>query len=229
MSNDGLTELSKAIECLLFASPDTLPAERLAEVLESDTGQIHQAVELLRDALGDRGLQIVELAGGYQLATRPEYASLVQKMLQPAPTRLSTQALEVLAIVAYQQPITRPEIDDIRGVNSQHAVATLAEKGIITTVGRKEAPGRPLLYATTPHFLGTFGLRDIGSLPNLEALRAALAAREPQVLLGVSQTGEPAEPLEDRSETEEAAPPPDDATEPDIPEETEPPDLPPDE
>lgn len=220
MSYDGLTELSKAIECLLFASPDTLSAETLAEVLESDPGQIQEAVSLLEGTLHDRGLQIVELAGGYQLATRPEYASLVQKMLQPSPTRLSTQALEVLAIVAYQQPITRPEIDAIRGVNSQHAIATLAEKGIVTTVGRRNAPGRPVLYATTPHFLGTFGLRDIESLPNLEELRTAVAAREPQVLHGVSQTGERTGTGQGR-EARDAPPPTDTGTEPGPAEDTE--------
>lgn len=220
MSEDGLTELSRAVECLLFASPDTLSADRLAEVLDTTAGQVRDAAGLLAASLGDRGLQLVELAGGYQLATRPQYAPLVQKMLQPAPTRLSTQALEVLAIVAYRQPITRPEIDGVRGVNSQHAVAGLAEKGIITTVGRKDAPGRPLLYATTPHFLGTFGLRDLKALPNLEELREAIAAQEPSVLLGVSQTADPGaspEPVEtgepdaadDTRPTEEASPAPD--------------------
>jgi segregation and condensation protein B len=219
MSHDGLTELSKAIECLLFTSAETLSADRLAEVLGANAHEVREAVELLRDTLDGRGLQIVELAGGYQLATRPEYARLVHKMLQPAPARLSAQALEVLAIVAYRQPITRPEIDAIRGVNSQHAVNSLAEKGIVTTVGRKNAPGRPLLYATTPHFLGTFGLRDLGGLPNLEELRAAVEAREPLVLRGVSQTGEATVPAQDEP-AQEVSPAEDGGDGPEAPEQT---------
>jgi segregation and condensation protein B len=220
MGHDGLTELSKAIECLLFTSADTLSADRLAEVLEANAHQVREAIELLRDTLDGRGLQIVELAGGYQLATRPEYAPLVHKMLQPAPTRLSAQALEVLAIVAYRQPITRPEIDAIRGVNSQHAVNSLAEKGIVTTVGRKEAPGRPLLYATTPHFLGTFGLRDLEALPNLEELRTAAEAHEPLVLRGVSQTGDRPAPARNEP-AHEVSPAEDGGDGPEAPEQTE--------
>ncbi len=186
-------EFARAIQCLLFASPETLPAARLCEIMEADREAVEQGIAWLREMVADSGLQVVELAGGYQLATRPEYASLVQKLLQPTPARLSAQALEVLAIVAYRQPMTRPEIDSIRGVNSQHAVATLVEKGLVTTIGRKEAVGRPLLYGTTPHFLTSFGLKDLKALPNLEALRNAVVHEAPMVLHGVSQTGEEAE------------------------------------
>jgi len=190
MSENSLDDLARAIQCLLFASPETLPGARLCDILEADKDAIEQGVELLREMLTGSGLQVIEIAGGYQLATRPEYAGVVHKLLQPAPARLSAQALEVLAIIAYRQPMTRPEVDDIRGVNSQHAVATLVEKGLVTTVGRKEAVGRPLLYGTTPHFLTSFGLRDLRELPNLEALRSAVIEEAPVVLHGVSQTGE---------------------------------------
>jgi segregation and condensation protein B len=190
MNANSLEDLARAIQCLLFASPETLPGARLCEILEADKETIEQGVEHLREMLTGGGLQVVEIAGGYQLATRPEYASVVHKLLQPAPARLSAQALEVLAIIAYRQPMTRPEVDGIRGVNSQHAVATLVEKGLVTTVGRKEAVGRPLLYGTTPHFLTSFGLRDLRELPNLEALRTAVVEEAPMVLHGVSQTGE---------------------------------------
>ena len=189
MSEDERTNLPQAIECLLFASPDTLPPRRLAEILEVEPEQVDAAVEVLNVRLEGRGLQVVQLAGGYQLGTRPEYVTYVHRLLQPPPARLSAQALEVLAIVAYRQPVTRPEVDDIRGVNSQHSVATLAEKGLITTIGRKEAPGRPVLYGTTPHFLSTFGLRDLQDLPNMEAFQAAVVHESRSVLHGVSQTG----------------------------------------
>lgn len=190
MNANSLEDLARAIQCLLFASPETLPGVRLCEILEADKDTIEQGVELLREMLTGGGLQVVEIAGGYQLATRPEYAGVVYRLLQPAPARLSAQALEVLAIIAYRQPMTRPEVDGIRGVNSQHAVATLVEKGLVTTVGRKESVGRPLLYGTTPHFLTSFGLRDLRELPNLEALRTAVVEEAPIVLHGVSQTGE---------------------------------------
>jgi len=187
---DSVDDLARAIECVLFASPETLPGSRLCEVLAAEQERLEQGVERLRGMLVDSGLQVVEIAGGYQLATRPEYASYVHRLLQPAPARLSAQALETLAIIAYRQPMTRPEIDSIRGVNSQHAVASLVEKGLVTTVGRKDAVGRPLLYGTTPHFLTSFGLRDLRELPNLEALRTAVLHETPMVLHGVSQTGD---------------------------------------
>jgi len=187
---DSVDDLARAIQCVLFASPETLPGARLCEVLDAEKDLLEQGVGRLQEMLTDSGLQVIEIAGGYQLATRPEYASFVHRLLQPAPARLSAQALETLAIVAYRQPMTRPEIDSIRGVNSQHAVATLVEKGLVTTVGRKEAVGRPLLYGTTPHFLTSFGLRDLRELPNLEALRNAVIQEAPMVLHGVSQTGE---------------------------------------
>lgn len=187
---DSVDDLARAIQCVLFASPETLPGARLCEVLETEREGLEQGVTRLRDMLDGSGLQVVEIAGGYQLATRPEYATFVHRLLQPAPARLSAQALETLAIIAYRQPMTRPEIDGIRGVNSQHAVASLVEKGLVTTVGRKDAVGRPLLYGTTPHFLTSFGLRDLRELPNLEALRNAVVREAPMVLHGVSQTGE---------------------------------------
>jgi segregation and condensation protein B len=201
---EGRHNLACAIQCLLFASPETLPATRLCEVLEADKDRVEQGVEHLRGMLEGGGLQVVEIAGGYQLATRPEYAAQVHRLLQPAPARLSAQALEVLAIIAYRQPMTRPEVDGIRGVNSQHAVASLVEKGLVTTVGRKDAVGRPLLYGTTPHFLTSFGLKDLKDLPNLEALRHAVVTEHPMVLHGVSQTGEEAEDWEEGQEAEAA-------------------------
>jgi segregation and condensation protein B len=185
MSSDGSDRMSRAVECLLFASPEALSRERLADILEVTPEEAEAALEALRERLDGCGLQVVALAGGYHLATRPEYADCVHRLLQPAPARLSPQALETLALIAYRQPITRPEIDAVRGVNSQHAIASLLEKGLVTTVGRRDAPGRPVVYATTPHFLSTFGLKELGELPNLEQLRQAAAQAEPFVLAGV--------------------------------------------
>jgi len=185
MSDDGLGELSRAIECLLLASPEALTRERLADVLEVAPERVDEAVAELSASLESRGLQLVALAGGYHLATRPEFATYVHRLLQPPPARLSSQALETLAIIAYRQPVTRPEVDAVRGVNSQHAVASLMEKGLATTIGRKDAPGRPVLYATTPHFLSTFGLKELAELPSLEQLRQSLGPEQPFVLKGV--------------------------------------------
>ena len=124
-------------------------------------------VTALGELLAASAVHVVQLAGGYQLATRPRYARYVQRLREPEPERLSPQALETLAIVAYRQPITRPEIDEIRGVNSSGAVNGLLEKGLIEIAGRKDAPGRPFLLTTTAHFLSTFGLNDLSELPEL--------------------------------------------------------------
>lgn len=193
MTETSLDNLARAIECLLFTSSEPLSVSRLCEVLETDRDTLEQALERLKGMIAESGLQVMEMAGGYVLATKPEYASYIQRLLQPAPTRLSPQALETLAVIAYRQPMTRPEIDDIRGVNSQHAIATLVEKGLVTTVGRKDTVGRPLLYGTTPYFLTTFGLKDLRELPDIDRLREAAREEAPMVLYGVSQTGEDAQ------------------------------------
>jgi len=165
-------DLCCAIECLLFASNKPVSEAKLAEVLGVAEGQISVLIDQLRQRLVDRGLCIVELAGGYNLATRPEYADFVERLLEPEPERLSVAALETLAIIAYRQPMTRPEIDELRGVNSSGVVNTLLEKGLVEVAGRKQAPGRPFLLRTTPHFLNSFGLRDLDELPRLGPLEA---------------------------------------------------------
>jgi len=180
-----------ALECLLFVAAEPLPEERVAELLHLDPSAVPAVIQELQDALAGRGLQVVRLAGGYQMTTRPEYAEVVQRYREPRLVPLSKQALETLAIAAYRQPITRPEIDAVRGVNSSHAVQTLAERGLITAVGRKEAAGRPLLYATTPYFLTAFGLGDLGELPQLAALRGP--ARPEQSAMPLTDSTDPTE------------------------------------
>lgn len=163
-------EQARALEAVLFAAEGPLDDERLAALLELPVEEVPAVVAALGELLAESAVHVVQLAGGYQLATRPRYARYVQRLREPEPERLSPQALETLAIVAYRQPITRPEIDEIRGVNSSGAVNGLLEKGLIEIAGRKDAPGRPFLLTTTAHFLSTFGLKDLSELPELSPL-----------------------------------------------------------
>jgi segregation and condensation protein B len=161
------------IECLLFVSGEPVPAERLAEVLDLQEDAIPGLIDQLNAQLEGRGLQVTGLAGGYCLTTRLEHADWVERFLQPDPERLSVQALETLAIIAYRQPLTRPEIDSIRGVNSSGMVGSLIERGLVRIAGRKDAPGRPFLLETTPEFLSAFGLKELTQLPSLEAIEGS--------------------------------------------------------
>lgn len=160
-----------ALEAALFAADTPLSAEALADALDVPVFQVEEDMERLARRLGpDSGLQIVRIAGGYQLATKPEFASLVARITKPQTGRLTRAQLEVLAIVAYQQPITIPEIDGVRGVQSDYTVRQLADRRLITDAGRRDSPGRPVLYATTLNFLHLFNLDSLSELPDL-ALR----------------------------------------------------------
>ncbi len=162
-------EKIRALQAVIFAADEPCDDQRLASVLEVPVEEIEGLVDELSDRMSESALQIVRLAGGYQMATRPRYARYVQSLREPEPERLSPQALETLAIIAYLGPITRPEIDEIRGVNSTGSVNSLLEKGLVEIEGRKDAPGRPFLLVTTAHFLSTFGLNDLSELPELSA------------------------------------------------------------
>ncbi|MCS7254071.1 MAG: SMC-Scp complex subunit ScpB [Armatimonadota bacterium] len=165
----GEGQLKRAIECLLFVSDKPLSLNELKEVLEANGELIKGLIgELISEYDERSGLAIVEVAGGYQMVTRPEYAFYVSRLRQPRRIRLSRASLETLAIIAYRQPITHPEIEHIRGVDSSGCIARLLELGLIKVVGRKESPGRPYLYATTERFLETFGLKDLSQLPPIE-------------------------------------------------------------
>lgn len=168
------TRLLNTLECLLFAAKEPISAARLAEVLEIDVTEIPGLLAQLGEARTQTGLAVAHLAGGHTLTTRPEYADYVARLLQPDPERLSIQALETLAIIAYRQPITRPEIDEIRGVNSSGAVTSLIEKNLVRISGRKDAPGKPFLLEITPHFLSVFGLGNLSDLPDISELRRAM-------------------------------------------------------
>ena len=186
---------TEIVEALLFASDTPLEPERIREVLElPDASTARELVEELRARYTASGaLQIVEVGGGFRLVTRPEMAPwLVRLTRARTRVRLSRPALETLAIVAYRQPVSRPEVDAIRGVNSEGVLENLLERRLLRIAGRKEAPGRPFLYETTREFLVAFGLRDIGELPKVDG---ELVVPE---LAGVSEHGE-APPQQDPS------------------------------
>lgn len=170
-------EMKPIIEGLLFAAGDEgLDARQIADVLETDPTVVRQAVDKMMEDFRreNRGIRIIEIAGTYQMTTLPEHAPYFQRLAQ-APTRasLSQAALETLAIIAYKQPITRVEIEHIRGVKSDRALQTLIAKELVREVGRAEALGRPILYGTTKQFLDYFGLSDLSELPDVSLLEGS--------------------------------------------------------
>ena len=166
-----LAELVAICEALIFVSEDPLPAKALADILKEDKGWVQVAVEELAKEFNERngGLMLREVAGGWQFATRPEFHEHVRAYLKSKPSaKLSLAALETLAVIAYKQPVTVPEILEIRGVQSSSAIKTLLDKRLIVAKGRKETVGRPMMYGTSKDFLLQFGLKDLGELPNVE-------------------------------------------------------------
>ena len=160
------------VEALLFASDTPVEAARLQEVLDLESAKVaRELVETLGRRLDSEGraLQVVEVGGGYRLVTRPEVAPWLVKLARSRTrSRLSRPSLETLAIIGYRQPVSRPEVDAIRGVNSEAVLDNLLERRMIRIAGRKESPGRPFLYETTREFLVAFGLRDLNDLPKVE-------------------------------------------------------------
>jgi len=163
--------LKSILESLLFAAGEPVSIARLQAALDDlPRGEVQQALAAMTAeyAAHNRGLRLEEVAGGYQLRTLKEHAPYVRKLLAARPPRLSRPLLETVAIIAYRQPITRPELEQLRGVDSGGVLETLLERRLVRIAGRKEAPGRPILYATTPEFLETFGLKDLDGLPDLK-------------------------------------------------------------
>ena len=168
----SIPELSLAakIEAMLFISAEPVPVGQLATALDVTPSVVERGLKELEEALVNRGLRLQRNGGRVQLTTAPELAALVELFLGlDATTHLSRAALETLAIIAYQQPVTRPQVDGIRGVNSDGMLKSLLSKGLVQEAGRTEGPGRPILYATTPEFLQHFGLGSILELPPLAA------------------------------------------------------------
>jgi len=164
-------EAKSIIEAALFISEEPLTIDSLKTLLEIDKTDTERLVrELVSEySLRNSGLLIVEIAGGFQMVTNPICAPWIKKLLSTTiPKKLSQSSLETLAIIAYKQPITKPEIEVIRGVNSDGVIKTLLERRLIKILGRKELPGRPLMYGTTKEFLQYFGLKDLTELPTLK-------------------------------------------------------------
>jgi len=201
-------ELKAILEALIFASPEPLTPKAMYKILDTEPKEDVQAAlhELKQDYERPAGLQLVEVAGGYQLVTRQELHEWVRRLFHERTTqRLSVQALETLAVIAYKQPLTALEVSEIRGVNTSGVLNTLLERHLIKITGRKQVVGRPFLYATTNEFLIRFGLNDLGELPKVEDMAEALGFEPP---LLVERT-----PLEELLPLEE----PDPDTPPEVP------------
>lgn len=169
----------EAMEAVLFAWHEPLPLERLAAALEVTVERAHGYLTELEQRLqGGGGLRLLETPEGWRLVTKPEFAGYVERLREPQRIRLSRAGLETLAIIAYQQPLTRAEIDQIRGVDSSGTLQTLIERGLVETQGRLEAPGRPVIYVTSPEFLEHFGMRSLADLPALPPSALAEQARD---------------------------------------------------
>jgi segregation and condensation protein B len=165
-------EMQSALECIIYAADEPATLDQLANALGAEKAEVRAALDLLAATYqtDDRGIEIRKVAGGWKFYTKPQHHEVVRrfiKSLQP-PIRLTMPALETLAVIAYKQPVTVPEINEIRGVNVGGVIKTLLEKRLITTAGRKEVIGRPILYRTSKQFLMRFGLSDLEELPSLK-------------------------------------------------------------
>jgi segregation and condensation protein B len=180
-----LAQLKAIIEALVFASPEPLTPKMLFKLLGDEPREdVIEALKALdADYAARGGLHLAEVAGGYQITTRPELHEWVRRLFHERTTqKLSVQSLETLAVIAYRQPVTAPEIGEIRGVNASGVLSTLLERHLIKIVGRKNVIGRPFLYGTTREFLIRFGLKDLSDLPKVEDMAAALGFEAPAML-----------------------------------------------
>ncbi len=163
----GLPSLRSRIEAVLFVAAEPVTIDELCEATGEPSRKVVSALSELRASLGDRGIALREIGGGYRLHSDPECREEVERYLLPPKTYMSPASLETLAIVAYLQPVTRAEIESIRGVNVDGVMGTLEERQLIRELGRKDVVGRPILYGTTTQFLEAFGLRSVDELPPL--------------------------------------------------------------
>ncbi len=175
-------ELKSIVENVLLAADQPINASELCKIFidGTDKDELQSILDELKYEYIARNLQITEVAEGYQLCTRHEYNDFIRKFLKlDRSTRLSQPSLDTLSIIAYKQPLTRQEVDEIRGVDSSGVIKTLLEKKVIGPAGRKKVPGRPIMYRTTQKFLEYFGLKDLSDLPTLEDLREELEGEDP--------------------------------------------------
>lgn len=175
-------ELKNIVETLLFVADTPLSTDRIRSVVSADAKEIKDVLSRLSKEYEERkgGFSLMEIAGGYQIRTRPEYSEWIKKLVQPNPLRMSKAALETLTIIAYKQPIIRSEIEHIRGVDSGGILRMLLELKLIRVLGRKEIPGRPLIYSTTKRFLEIFGLKDLKDLPTPEEIKGLVNPSFPE-------------------------------------------------
>ncbi len=188
-------EWKGVLEALLFAAGDEgLSVKQISAVMDVTDLQSVEWLEVLKEeyANSERGIQIIEMAGVYQLATKKEHSDYLKKLVEsPGSQTLSQAALETLAIVAYKQPITRAEIEEIRGVKTERPLQTLGAKALIKEIGRAEGAGRAILYGTTNEFLDYFGLKSIEELPALpEAIEESFEQNEADLFFGLQQNNE---------------------------------------
>ena len=180
-----MSELKAIVEALMFASPEPLTVKTLTKLLATEPKEdIVAAIAELKEHY-DRpgGLQLVEVAGGFQIVTRPELHEWVRRLFHERTTqKLSVASLETLAVIAYKQPVTSPEIAEIRGVNTSGVLGTLVERRLVKVVGRKQVVGRPFLYGTTREFLERFGLNDLSDLPKVEDMSELLGFDLPSTI-----------------------------------------------
>lgn len=165
---DAIERLRHPIEALLFVAGEPLSIKDLGKLVRAEEAEIAATLQQLTSEYAERGIVIREVAGGYRFATAPLARDVVEAYLLPPKTTLSTPALEALAIIGHMQPVTKPEIESVRGVNSESVITTLLDRGLISEAGRKDVVGRPITYVTTPLFLESFGLRSLEDLPQLE-------------------------------------------------------------
>jgi segregation and condensation protein B len=194
----GTAELKAILEALIFASPEPLTLKAIGKLLDTEPKEdIQAALTALRQEYeGRSGLQLVEVAGGYQIVTRPDLHEWVRRLFHERTTqKLTVQSLETLAVIAYRQPVTTAEISEIRGVDTGGVLNTLLERHLIKIAGRKQVVGRPFLYATTKEFLIRFGLNDLADLPKVEDMAEALGLEAP--ILVEQQPPEEMLPLEE--------------------------------
>lgn len=165
---EAILRLQRPIEALLFVATEPLPIKQIAKLVRAEEIEVAATLAQIGAEYSDRGVVLHEVAGGYRFASSPLARDAVEAYLLPPKTNLSTPALEALAIVAHMQPVTKGDIEAIRGVNSDSVVNTLLERDLIAEAGRKDVVGRPMQYRTTPFFLESFGLRSLDELPELE-------------------------------------------------------------
>jgi segregation and condensation protein B len=186
-----MDNLSQLVEAFIFASETPISLDRLSDLLDQPKAKLRPVIEELKEQYEVRqhGFTLVEVAGGYQFRTIAEFAPWLRKLKKDRVPRFSRAALETLAIIAYRQPATRAEIEYLRGVDSGGVMKTLLDKNLLRILGKKDVPGRPLLYGTSRQFLELFGLRDLNDLPTLKEF----SALDPQLVTADPLNSDPAE------------------------------------